>query len=155
LISEKINNNEIVFRELAECDLVKVHTLEEKIFPDPWSYEAFQEQLSGSGWGGIIAEIGSEIIGYACYFIAAHEAHITNLAVAQEYRRKSVAKQLLDNILLIVSKYECEFILLEVRSSNIEAIDFYKKHGFTFLYQRPDYYRKPVEDAYVFVRYFE
>ena len=135
--------------------MVKVHALEEKIFPDPWPYEAFKEQLSSEGWSGIIAEIGSEIIGYTCFFINSNEAHITNMAVAQDYRRKSVAKQLLDNILLIVSKYECEFVLLEVRSSNIEAIEFYKKHGFTFLYLRPEYYRKPVEDALVFVRYFE
>lgn len=153
--TKKINNFEITYRELTEGDLAKVHALEKKIFPDPWSYESFQQQLSGGGWGGIIAEVGSEIIGYACYFIAANEAHLTNLAVAEDYRRKSIAKQLLDNILLIISKYECEFILLEVRPSNIEAIEFYKKHGFTFLYQRPKYYRKPVEDALVFVRYFE
>jgi len=152
---KKINNFKIILRDLTKDDLTKVHALEEKIFPDPWSYEAFQQQLSDRGWGGIVAEVESEIIGYACYFIAANEAHLTNLAVAEDYRRKSIAKQLLDNILLIVSKYECEFILLEVRPSNIEAIEFYKKHGFTFLYQRPGYYRKPVEDALVFVRYIE
>ncbi len=153
--SEKINKTEIVFRKLSEGDLIKVHALEENIFPDPWPYDAFQEQLSSDGWGGIIAEVGSEIIGYACFFITSNEAHLTNMAVVKEYRRKSVAKQLLDNILLIVSKYECEFVLLEVRSSNIKAIEFYKKHGFTFLFKRSDYYRKPVEDALVFVRYLE
>lgn len=153
MTSEIKNNRAILIRGMQPNDLKTVWELEKKIFPDPWSLSSFKELLDENGWGGFIAEDGSEIIGYACYYISVHEAHLTNIAIREDYRRKSVAKLLLDNILSIVSGKNCEFILLEVRPSNKSAIAFYGKHGFKILYKRPDYYHNPVEDALVMVRY--
>jgi len=137
------------------ADLEKVVALEEEIFPDPWNYSAFKEQVEDENWGGYIAESKSGIIGYACYYISVHEAHLTNIAVTEEFRRKSVAKLLLDNIFNVVKESKCEFLLLEVRPSNKSAITFYEKYDFKFLYQRPRYYHNPIEDALVMVHYFE
>ncbi len=136
-------------------DLEKVVALEHDVFPDPWSFNAFKEQVEDDGWGGFVVESTSGIIGYACYFIAATEAHLTNIAVSEEFRRKSVAKLLLDNIFKVVKEYQCEFLLLEVRPSNKSAIAFYEKYDFKLLYQRPRYYHNPLEDALVMVHYFE
>ena len=136
-------------------DLSAVVRIERNIFPDPWPKSAFEEQVSGSPWGGLIAESHGTIIGYACYYAVDIEGHLTNIAVDPEYRRKSVAKRLLDNILIIVQGLKCEFILLEVRASNTGAIAFYEKYDFQHLYRRPNYYRKPVEDALVMVHYFD
>ncbi|MBD3258944.1 ribosomal-protein-alanine N-acetyltransferase, partial [candidate division GN15 bacterium] len=88
-------------------------------------------------------------IGYACYVFISDEAHLANIAVVPAYRRKSVAKQLLDRILQLAQEAGCRLILLEVRASNNAARRFYEKAGFTELYQRPRYYRHPVEDAVV------
>ncbi len=137
------------------ADLEKVVVLEHDVFPDPWSYNSFKEQVEDDGWGGFVAETEREIIGYACYYIAASESHLTNIAVAEEFRRKSVAKLLLDNIFNIVQEFRCEFLLLEVRPSNKEAIAFYEKYDFKLLYQRPRYYHNPLEDALVMVHYFD
>ncbi len=140
---------------MKHADLEKIVDLEHEIFPDPWSFSAFQEQVEDDGWGGFVALSNSEIIGYACYFISVHEAHLTNIAVSAEFRRKSVAKLLLDNIFSIVKESNCEFLLLEVRPSNKSAIAFYEKYDFKLLYQRPRYYHNPIEDALVMVHYFE
>ena len=137
------------------ADVDAIAQLEEQLFPDPWPKSAFKEQITDSGWGSIVVESDGRIIGYGCYFIVADESHLTNIAVVEEFRRKSVAKQLLENILLIVDKAKCEFLLLEVRPSNENAIAFYEKYGFKLLYQRPNYYRKPKEDAWVMVKYLE
>jgi len=136
-------------------DLSAVVKIEKSIFPDPWPKSAFEEQLSGSPWGGIVAESDGVVIGYACYYAVDIEGHLTNIAVDREYQRKSIAKQLLDNILTIIKGYKCEFVLLEVRESNTGAITFYEKYNFQHLYRRPKYYRKPVEDALVMVYYFD
>ena len=136
-------------------DLDTVVALEQNIFPDPWSYNAFKEQVEDKGWGGFVAESECGIIGYACYYIAAMESHLTNIAVTEDFRRKSVAKLLLDNIFKVVKEQKCEFLLLEVRPSNKSAITFYEKYDFKLLYQRPRYYRNPLEDALVMVHYFE
>ena len=80
---------------------------------------------------------------------------MTNLAVVLKHRRKSVARQLLEHIFRLVTEHRCEYLILEVRPSNTDAGAFYEKLGFTFLCRQPNYYRRPVEDALVMVRYFE
>lgn len=147
------NDTEIVLRLMREEDLATVVKLERELFSDPWPRSAFQEQLDNIGWGAIVAESDSRIIGYACYYVVGDESHLTNIAVVDKYRRKSVAKRLLDNILRVVTDARCEFLLLEVRPSNAGAIAFYEKYDFKVLYRRPGYYRRPIEDALVMVRY--
>ena len=154
MISKTTAKN-IIIREMSLDDIEEIYALEKQIFPDPWSLEAFREQVEDKNWGGFVAESESVIIGYACYYIAASEAHLTNIAVTENFRRKSVAKLLLDNIFKVVKDNLCEFLLLEVRPSNSSAISFYEKNDFKLLYQRPKYYRNPLEDALVMVHYFE
>jgi len=142
-------------RDMTAGDMARIIELEREIFPDPWPRSAFKEQTSGGGWGAIVAEVDGVVIGYGCYFTVDIEAHLTNIAVTADYRRKSVAKRLLDTILERATGSDCEYLLLEVRHSNNAARAFYEKHGFSVLYQRPNYYRRPVESALVMVRYLD
>ncbi len=146
-------DQDVVIRNMAEDDLDRVAELEKVIFPDPWPRSAFDDTTEHDGWGGFVAEADGDIIGYACYFIICQESHLTNIAVVESWRRKLVANQLLNAILEIVTESECEFLLLEVRPSNLPAVAFYERHGFTTLYRRPNYYRRPPEDALVLVKY--
>ena len=146
------NTSNLTIRSMTAQDIDTVITLERQIFPDPWPRSAFEDQIEDSGWYALVAEIGREIIGYACYMIVAHESHLTNVAVIPAFRRKLVAKRLLDTILQSVNAAGCEHILLEVRPSNEAAIAFYDKNDFQVLYRRPNYYRSPVEDALVMVK---
>jgi ribosomal-protein-alanine N-acetyltransferase len=138
---------------MTVADLPRVVYLEKLIFPDPWPESAFVEQITETGWGALTAETDDMVIGYGCYYIVADEAHLTNIAVDPTYRRKSVASKLLERILQVAQENQCEYLLLEVRAGNIEARVFYERYGFTLLYRRPKYYRHPVEDALVMVRY--
>lgn len=142
----------MTIREMTKGDLPEVVAIEEQIFSDPWPRSAFAEQISGESWGAIVAEADDKIIGYACYYIVDGESHLTNIAVVPTYRRKSVAKRLLESILQIVRENKSEYLLLEVRPSNVTARAFYERCGFSLLYRRPKYYRQPVEDALVMVR---
>lgn len=131
--------------------MAAVMALENGIFPDPWPLSSFSDQLQDADSYILVAESGSEILGYACLLVICQEGHLTNIAVAEEHRRKSVASLLLEGILKIATEREREYVLLEVRPSNMSARNFYEKHGFELLYQRPKYYRRPVEDALVLV----
>ena len=142
-------------RDMEERDLAEVVRLEKIIFPDPWPKSAFTEQISGEGWGALVAEADGVVVGYGCYFTVDIEAHLTNIAVREDYRRKSVANVLLDIILQRVAQERCQYLLLEVRQSNSIARTFYERRGFRTLYQRPNYYRRPVEDALVMVYYLD
>ena len=151
--AEKTDKQMITIRAMSDEDLPVIAELEQQIFPDPWSASAFSEALAEDSWGALVAEADGEVVAYACYLIIDVEAHLTNIAVTEPYRRKSVAKQLLERILRIVTEAKCEYLLLEVRPGNVEAIAFYRKHGFHQLYRRPNYYQNPVEDAQVMVYY--
>lgn len=145
----------ITIRAMTRQDIPRISVLEQELFPDPWSENAFDEALAADDWRSLVAVDDGEIIGYACYLIIDVESHLTNIAVVESYRRKSVAKQLLVHILRVVKEAECEYILLEVRPTNTGAIAFYRRHGFHQLYRRPNYYRNPVEDALVMVYYLD
>lgn len=151
--AEKTDPQVVTIRAMSEDDLPLIGAMEQRIFPDPWSENAFSEALAENSWGALVAEAAGEVVAYACYLIIDVEAHLTNIAVAEPFRRKSVAKQLLDHILRIVTEAKCEHLLLEVRPGNVEAVAFYRKHGFHQLYRRPNYYHNPVEDAQVMVYY--
>jgi len=146
---------DIVIRKMTREDLATVSRLEKEIFSDPWPARSFTEILDDEQWGALVAELDGDIVGYACYMAVLDEAHLANIATAPLHRRKSVAKQLLERILDIVIDLKCGILLLEVRPSNHEAIDFYRKYGFVDLYRRPNYYRRPVEDALIMVRYLD
>jgi len=146
-------DHEITIREMKPSDVETIAELEKKIFPDPWARSAFEELLNEDSWNALVAETDGRIIGYACFYFVDIEAHLANIGVVEEYRRKSVAKRLLETILRRASENNCEYVILEVRPSGTAARAFYKKHGFEILYRRPEYYRHPVEDAYVMIRY--
>ena len=143
----------VAIRPMTAADLPLVADLEQRIFSDPWPPESFAELLADAQWSALVAESDSGIVGYACVMTAPPHARLTNIAVVEEQRRKSVAQQLLDHILEIVTGDLCELILLEVRPSNEAAIRFYRKHGFRELFRRPGYYQQPPEDALIMVRY--
>ncbi len=144
---------DISIREMTAGDLPTIVSMEVEIFPDPWPLTSFEEALAEPGWNALVAENGETIVGYALYLVVGSESHLANIAVDENCRRKSVAKRLLEHILQCVTRLECEYILLEVRPSNLGAIAFYRKYCFQELYRRPNYYRHPAEDALVMVFY--
>jgi len=156
-LSDVTSNNRIAvkIRPMAESDLKEIARLEKEIFSDPWPMRSFAEILADDQWESLVAEADGMTVGYACYMIVLNESHLANIASVPAYRRKSVAKQLLERILDTVKDRGCDLILLEVRPSNAEAIAFYEMYGFTMLYRRPNYYRRPAEDALVMVRYLD
>jgi [ribosomal protein S18]-alanine N-acetyltransferase len=134
---------------MTEADLPAILAMERACFTDPWPLSAFHEILEGGDWKALVAEAEGAIVGYSCHFEVAGEAHLANVAVDPGYRRKSVAKQLLERILDLTRANGCYQILLEVRPSNESACRFYQDAGFEELYRRPEYYQSPVEEAVV------
>ena len=77
--------------------------------------------------------------------VAAGEREILNLAVVPDFRRKGVARALLDSTLRAFRGD----VFLEVRESNGVAQEFYKSLGFKELSKRRGYYESPPETAIV------
>ena len=152
-MSEKIfGEMSLKIRLMTALDLPLVMGIETASFPDPWPRSAFEDSLEGEYHRILVAENESKIAGYASYYIELKEARLTNIAVAPDFRRKSIAKKLLEYILDVVKKAGGKYIFLDVRPGNQAAIDLYLKYGFYEAYRRPEYYKNPDEDALVMVK---
>ena len=94
----------------------------------------------------LVAVEENRIVGFlVARTVAADEREILNLAVVPDFRRKGVARALLDSTLRAFRG--CVF--LEVRESNGVAQEFYKSLGFKELSKRQGYYDSPPETAIV------
>ncbi len=78
------------------------------------------------------------------------EREILNLAVAPYWRRRGIARQLLE---LELSASPGATWFLEVRESNAPARNLYQQLGFTPVGRRPGYYDNP-PDAAIVMRFF-
>ncbi len=77
------------------------------------------------------------------------EAHITTLAVDPEHRRKGIAERLTVELLQTARDRGMLCATLEVRASNIGAIELYRKIGFEEAAIRKRYYPDNQEDALI------
>ncbi len=142
-------------RPMRFSDLPEVARLENDIFSDPWPLDAFEEYLDNFDGVGWVVTVQSRIVGYACCGLDTGILHVTNLAVVPAYRRKSVAKRLMDCILTLARERECELVYLEVRISNEAARRFYEALEFETVDRKISYYEHPAEDALIMVRYLD
>jgi ribosomal-protein-alanine N-acetyltransferase len=87
-----------------------------------------------------------KIVGFVVWrTVAEGECELLNLAVAAEFRRRGIARQLMEALLHLPENQ----IFLEVRESNQAARLFYKSIGFQEVSIRREYYRSPSETGVV------
>lgn len=77
------------------------------------------------------------------------EAEIWDIAVSPAFRRFGLGGRLLEAAASEMGRRGVERVFLEVRPSNVAAVRFYERHGFTRSGTRRDYYSHPCEDAWV------
>ena len=87
------------------------------------------------------------IIGFAGIWLMAGEAHITNIAVRESYRRRGIGERLLMALIELSLKLGARLITLEVRASNTAARRLYTKYGFIEVGLRRNYYTDNREDG--------
>ena len=87
------------------------------------------------------------IKGFAGFWIMADEAHLTNIAVRELYRRQGVGELLLISVISLATELNARIITLEVRASNAAALGLYYKYGFAQTGLHRDYYTDNKEDA--------
>jgi ribosomal-protein-alanine N-acetyltransferase len=92
-----------------------------------------------------VAVAESEVAGFLAVRKVADEAEILNLAVAPQFRRRGLARELLEGYI----KGFAGAVFLEVRESNRVARSTYQALGFKAVSRRESYYRYPPEAAIV------
>jgi ribosomal-protein-alanine N-acetyltransferase len=87
------------------------------------------------------------ILGFAGLWLMAGEAHITNIAVREKYRRRGIGELLLISLIELSLELGAHLVTLEVRASNTTAQNLYAKYGFVEVGLRRGYYTDNREDG--------
>ena len=74
-------------RPMQAADLQGVERVEQAAYNYPWSRAVFRDCLL-AGYYSLVLDIDGEVCGYAIMSIAAAEAHILNLCVHPDLRRR-------------------------------------------------------------------
>ena len=82
----------------------------------------------------------STIIGFCIASKLLDECHLQNISVEKAHRTKGIGTYILEILKERAKLFSTKAIFLEVRESNISAINFYKKHKFKEIGKRNNYY---------------
>jgi ribosomal-protein-alanine N-acetyltransferase len=144
--------NKIVIQRMSKEDVEQVAKLENICFSDPWSKEAFMEELRLKLAIPLVAKLEGKVVGYTCLWHLDDQMELANLAVSPDHRGKGIGEKLMKMILLEAKERACKSIVLSVRESNKAAISLYAKFGFAEVGRRKKYYRLPTEDALTMIK---
>lgn len=145
--------------EIADVSLehiAEINELEKLCFSLPWSRQALISQLPDD-MHMFIAAIGDDgqVLGYVGMMYVLDEGYISNVAVSPEHRRLGIADTLINALIDRANEKDLSFVTLEVRKSNVPAIELYIKNGFSEVGLRKNYYTKPTEDAILMTRFLK
>lgn len=144
---------DFVIEKMSPSHVGEIARLEKECFSTPWSEDGLKSELNNAFARFFVATYAGEIAGYVGAHNVLGEVYITNVAVFEKFRRKGVAKKLIDTLLESAKAENGNFVTLEVRESNIPAVFLYEKCGFEKVGERKNFYEKPRENA-VLMTYF-
>jgi [ribosomal protein S18]-alanine N-acetyltransferase len=140
----------VCIRKMTLDDIDGICEVEKESFTVPWSREAFCNEMTKNHFAFyLVLEIDGKIAGYGGMWIIVDEAHITNIAIARDYRGKKLGEKLLHELTVEAKKQGVVAMTLEVRKSNYAAQNLYRKFGFEETGIRPKYYSDNGEDALI------
>ena len=103
--------------------------------------------------GFLVADLEGHPVGFLAAVISSDgQARILMFAVSTGLRRRGIGRQMMDAFLQECAMRGLRRIELEVRTSNDEAIRFYKRYGFELAGVLPKFYTDG-EDGYKMIRH--
>ncbi len=145
----------LVIEPMRRRHLRQAMPIEAAAYPTSWSRSVFEGELDQVGGGSrryLVARCGRAVVGYAGVWIVpdpdGDQAHVTNIVVADRFRRQGIATRLLLALAHDVIDRGCIAWTLEVRSSSEGAQALYRRFGFGPAGVRKKYYDNS-EDAIV------
>ena len=148
----------IQIREMTIEDCDAVADIDRACFTQVWSVAMFRDTLAFPAYFYVVSVILTDhpentdegrIVGFAGISIAADTADVINIGVLPEYRGQGIGNLLLQKLEELAKDNNCLNMMLEVRESNLPAIQMYHKHGFQDISVRKNYYSNPAEHGIV------
>lgn len=128
-------------------EINEIVELEKKHFSNPWDYDAYLNEFNNNPCSYIYTlKFKDKIIGYIDYWITFDSATIAKICIDSEYQGRGFSTYLMDKMIKNIKRENVRFVTLEVRKSNVKAIELYKRYGFYVETIKKQYYQD-LEDA--------
>ena len=131
---------EINYDYLEEKDIDRVVAIEEESNPVPWTIKNFKDCIE-KGYYSLVLKEDIKVIGFAILSVSTEESHLLNIGLTSLKRGRGLGRELLEKMIMAAEVMGSKKIFLEVRISNVIAIDLYKASGFKEVGLRKKYYR--------------
>ena len=136
----------VIIRKMTPDDLEEIMAIEEVSFDNPWQEEMFEAEMSGPISEALSVEIDGMYAGYMTCRVILDEAHLMNVAIHPDFRRRGYGRRLVQQFLDDCRERGVIVVYLEVRPSNASARKLYRRFGFRTTGVRNKYYENG-EDA--------
>ena len=127
-------NKDLKIKPYSEKDEQGVVALWHEAFPDtsPWNVPEndMKRKLNVQRELFLVAEIKEEIIGTAMAGFDGHRGWVYYVAVSKKHRRRGIGKALMQRVEKGLIDIGCSKLNLQVRASNNEVVEFYKRLGY-------------------------
>ena len=120
---------EVNIRAVNQDDIERVSVLEQASFNDPYPSYFLSELARDNPETFLVLTLNNEIVAYGVVDHWEDHDHLISIAVRPDSRRKGLGEALLVELEKRLSKERP--LKLEVRKSNLAAIQLYSKRGFT------------------------
>ncbi|MYN07851.1 ribosomal protein S18-alanine N-acetyltransferase [Pseudoduganella aquatica] len=128
------------YEPMRDSDIDEVVALEESVYPYPWTRGNFADSLASGYQAWVLRGQDMRLMGYFLVMQMVDEAHLLNVAVAQEWQGQGLGRFLLNQSVACSRGLGMESMLLEVRPSNTRALELYERYGFEQIGRRKGYY---------------
>lgn len=138
--------------EMNQENVAGVAYLEQINFNDGWSENSLREELDNEAALYLVAidDETNEVVGAAGLIQSFDEGEILNVSTNPKYRRKSIAYNLMTELVIKGKERGINAFTLEVREGNVPARSLYEKIGFVYEGTRPNFYNNPTEGAAIY-----
>ncbi len=147
----------ITVQPMSDAHLDDVAEIERRCFPeDPWSRSLFMDALERENNKYLVAsdtDVNDSVMGFIGMSIVGDEAHIDNLGVHPEYRRRGIGTSLVIACVDNAREIGVRNMTLEVSVENHVAQVIYQRLGFVPAGVRRNYYEVIGHDALVYWLY--
>ena len=140
----------ILYRYAENKDVFDILSLDKENFSNNFKEEFYLDYIKNQRV--IVEKKKKKVIGYIIFNQILDEAEIYKIVVLKDFRKKQIAFKIFDFLLNELKKSDVKKIFLEVRKSNIPAINLYKKCGFINIREIVDYYNNPKENGIMMLK---
>lgn len=140
----------ILYRYAENKDMLDILYLDKENFSNNFDEKFYLEYIKNQRV--VVTENENIIVGYVLFNQILDEAEIYKIVVSKNFRNKQIAFKIMEFLLNELKKNNVKKIFLEVRKSNIPAINLYKKCGFIEIREIVDYYTNPKEDGIMMLK---